>query len=72
MMLWNWMKRLLPHGIFILSSMFVVFFVLDEFNPMMNFSHNSISDVLLWALVLLSLLQAIILIYENCSKEKVE
>lgn len=70
MKLWKWIKRLLPHVIFILSSMFVVFIVLDEFNPMMNFCHNTISDPLLLLLVLLSLLQASLLIYGDCCKEK--
>ena len=38
------------HLTVILSAMFVVFLVLDQFNPMMNFVDNDISRWLLCAL----------------------
>ncbi len=40
----------LRHATVILSWMFLVFLVLDQFNPMMNFIDNSISRWLLAAL----------------------
>ena len=43
----NKFRNLLDHLLIILSLMFLVFLVLDQFNPMMNFVQNSISQVLL-------------------------
>ena len=40
------------HGTAILGMMFLVFLVLDQFNPMMNFTDNTISRWLLAALCL--------------------
>ena len=37
----------LSHLLVILSLMFLVFVILDQFNPMMNFVNNGISTVLL-------------------------
>ena len=39
----------------VLSLMMMIFLVLDEFNPTMNFLRNSITKGLLWAFALLSL-----------------
>ncbi len=38
-------KVILPHAGIVLSLMFMVFLVLDDYNPMMNFLTNSISTV---------------------------
>ena len=38
---------LISHSVMILSLMFLVFLVLDQFNPMMNFIDNTISRWLL-------------------------
>ena len=46
------LRLVLSHLCVILSLMFVVFLVLDQFNPMMNFVDNSISRWLLLALCL--------------------
>ena len=43
---------LISHIVMILSLMFLVFVILDQFNPMMNFVDNGISRVLLAALCL--------------------
>ncbi len=45
-------QRILRHTTVILSWMFLVFLVLDQFNPMMNFIDNAISRWLLCALCL--------------------
>ncbi len=46
------MAGLLDHLAVILGIMFLVFLVLDQFNPMMNFIDNSISRWLLGAFCL--------------------
>ena len=45
-------QRILRHTTVILSWMFLVFLVLDQFNPMMNFIDNAISRWLLCAFCL--------------------
>ena len=40
-------RAILRHTTVILSLMFLVFLVLDQFNPMMNFIDNNISRCLL-------------------------
>ena len=44
------LRNLLTHTMVILSIMFLVFLILDQFNPMMNFIDNGISR---WLLALL-------------------
>ena len=44
------LRNLLTHTTVILSIMFLVFLILDQFNPMMNFIDNGISR---WLLALL-------------------
>ena len=44
------LRALFSHLPVILAFMFLVFLVLDQFNPMMNFIDNSISRWLLFAL----------------------
>ncbi len=46
----NKLYALLRHITVILSLMFLVFLVLDQFNPMMNFIDNDISRRLLFGL----------------------
>ena len=41
------LSMVLSHLIAVLSLMFLVFLVLDQFNPMMNFVDNSVSRLLL-------------------------
>ena len=48
------------HLTVILSIMFAVFLILDEFNPMMNFIDNSISRWLLAALCVSGTAQSIL------------
>ena len=49
----------LSHTTVILALMFVVFLILDQFNPMMNFIDNNISRWLLAALCLSGIGQSI-------------
>ena len=48
------------HLTVILSAMFVVFLVLDQFNPMMNFIDNGISRWLLSGLCLSGITQSVL------------
>ncbi len=48
----NRAAEILAHITVILSFMFIVFLVLDQFNPMMNFADNDISRWLLGILCL--------------------
>lgn len=51
-------QALLSHAAVVLSLMFLVFLVLDEFNPLMGFVDNGISRVLLALLCVVSIGQA--------------
>ena len=58
------LRTLYPHLLFILSAMFVTFWVLEKYNPVMGFLTGSISMVLLLVFLLLSLTgSAITLVY---------
>ena len=50
----------LSHITVILSLMFAVFLILDQFNPMMNFVDNGISRVLLAALCVSGIARSIL------------
>ncbi len=52
--------KLLPHLSIILCVVFMVFLVLDQYNPTMNFVGNEISQVMLWVLCISSVVNAVI------------
>ena len=56
----NKAETLLTHLTVILSLMFVVFLILDQFNPMMNFIDNGISRWLLAGLCLSGITQSVL------------
>ena len=56
----NKIYALLRHTTVILSLMFLVFLVLDQFNPMMNFIDNNISRWLLAALCVSGFSQSVL------------
>ncbi len=56
----NKAKALLAHGTVILALVFLVFLVLDQFNPLMNFVDNDISHCLLAALCLCGIGQSVL------------
>ena len=56
----NKAAAILTHLMVILSFVFIVFLILDQFNPMMNFVDNGISRWLLLALCLSCLLRSIL------------
>ena len=53
------LRTLFSHLTVILSMMFIVFLILDQFNPMMNFVDNDISRWLLAALCVCGIAQSI-------------
>lgn len=52
-------QDLLGHVLVILGLMFLVFLVLDQYNPMMNFINNNISRTLLALFCLCSIARSI-------------
>jgi len=55
----NKVRTVLSHLTVILGIMFIVFLVLDQFNPMMNFVDNGISRWLLLALCVCGIGQSV-------------
>ena len=64
------MHELLCHVTVILAFMFLVFLVLDQFNPLMNFIDNGISRALLGLLCLSGIAQCVLGWHLNERKEK--
>ena len=56
------LSKVLPHVIIDLSLVFMVFLVLNKFNPMMGFLSNKYSQALLWVLCVCALAESILLI----------
>jgi hypothetical protein len=61
----NIIKSILPHIIIILSGIFLVFLILDNYNPTMNFINNTISIKLFYIFCVLSIVNSIITIASN-------
>jgi len=57
--------RILPHITIILSALFITFLILDQFNPMMNFVDNDISQVMLYVLCASAMANAILLVAKD-------
>ena len=58
-------KRLLSHIVFITSAMFIVFLILDRFNPVMAFVNNDISIYILWVFAICAFILAILNIVQK-------
>ena len=63
------LRFLLSHLTLILALMFLVFLILDQFNPLMNFIDNSVSQLLL-ALFCASAFAQSVLYWAATGKEK--
>ncbi len=61
----NIIKNILPHIIIILAGIFIVFLILDNYNPTMNFINNTISIKLLCVFCILSIVNSIIIVISN-------
>ena len=62
---WRILRRLLPHVVIDLSVVFMVFLVLNRYNPMMGFLNNKYSQPLLWVFCITALIEAILLVAYN-------
>lgn len=63
-------RKLLPHATIILANMFVVFFILDRFNPAMNFIGHTISKWLLLLFALCAIVSSIFSIADTRRAER--
>ncbi len=61
----NIIKNILPHIIIIFAGIFIVFLILDNYNPTMNFINNTISIKLLWVFCILSIVNSVFLVISN-------
>lgn len=59
------LRKLLPHGAIILSGMYFVFFFIDKVNSPMAFINNDITKGLLFALCVISVVNALFLIRDD-------
>jgi hypothetical protein len=61
----NIIRGVLPHIIIVLSGIFMIFLILDNYNPTMNFINNTVSIKLFWIFLILSIVNSIIIIVSN-------
>ena len=64
------LRKLLPHAAIIISLMYFVFFFIDRVNSAMSFIDNDITKGLLFALCVLTIVNALMLIREDRSRER--
>lgn len=68
------LEKILPiiaHLIFILSGMFIVFWILDKYNPLMGFISGNISMALLLVFAALAFLNSVLtIIYFHFGNKK--
>ena len=68
----NFLRAIYPHLIFILSAMFITFWVLEKFNPVMGFLTGSISIVLMLIFFILSFIGSVVTIVHRALEKKKE
>ena len=64
------LRKLLPHAAIILSGMYFVFFFIDRVNTAMAFINNNITKRLLFALCVISIVEAVWLIRDDRRKTR--
>ena len=64
------LRKLLPHAAIILSGMYFVFFFIDRVNAAMAFIDNPITKWLLFALGVVSVTNAILLIRDDRARRR--
>lgn len=55
----------MPHIVIVLSGIFIVFLILDSYNPTMNFVDNPVSMKLFWVFCILTIVNSITGIVSN-------
>lgn len=63
-------RRIFPHAAIILSAMYVVFYHIDRVNSIMAFIDNNITKALLYALCILSVINAVVIIRDDRKKRR--
>ena len=58
-------RKVLPHVAIIISCMYFVFFFIDRVNPMMNFIDNDMTKILLFALGVVSIANAVVIVRDD-------
>lgn len=58
-------RNVLPHAVIILAGIFMVFLVLDKYNPTMDFVNNEISLKLFWGFCILAVVNSAVMISLN-------
>lgn len=66
------LRGILPHLVIILAGIFLVFLILDQYNPTMEFVGNPISSILLALFCLLSIVASILLARDNRQRAREE
>ena len=56
----KYVKGILPHLLFILAGIFIVFLILDEYNPTMDFVNNAVSIKLFWSFCILTIINSVL------------
>lgn len=64
--------RILPHITIVLSAMFITFWILDIYNPMMNFLDSDISKVLLLIFAISALLTSILTVFLDRKSDQID
>jgi hypothetical protein len=54
--------RIIPHITIILSAMFMTLWILDQYNPLMNFLDSDMSNILLLIFCISSMITAIVMV----------
>lgn len=55
--------RIIPHVTIVLSAMFITFWILDVYNPLMNFLNSDLSKLLLLIFCISSMATAMVAVY---------
>ncbi len=64
------LRKLLPHAAIILSGMYFVFFFIDRVNPAMAFIDHPLTKGLLFALGVVSVVNAVLMIRDDRARRR--
>ena len=64
------LRKLLPHAAIILSGMYFVFFFIDRVNPAMAFIDHPLTKGLLFALGIVSVVNAVLVIRDDRARRR--
>ena len=64
------LRKIIPHATIVLCNMYVVFYLIDQVNPAMEFITNNITKFLLLVMCILSTVNAALMIYDQRRRRK--